>query len=97
MAQITMMGARVLIEFVTESSQLGIQLPEGYSDERKGRVVSVGNGRRDKHGIRHPIEGIKVGDVVLLPNGLGAGARQVEHEGKTYWSILSDELLGVLE
>ena len=94
---IQMLGNRVLVEFLTESSQLGIQLPDGYSDERKGRVVAVGNGRRDKNGVRHPIEGINVGDIVLLPNGLGAGARPIEMEGKKYWSILSDELLGVLE
>jgi co-chaperonin GroES (HSP10) len=92
-----MLGNRVLVEFLEEEKQLGIALPDGYSDERKGRVVSVGNGRRDKKGKRHPIEGINVGDVVLLPNGLGPGARQIDHEGKMYWSIISDELLGVLE
>src|SRR5262245_34269347 len=95
---IQMLGNRVLVEFLTEATQLGIQLQEGYSDERKGKVIAVGNGRRAKKtGSRYPIEGINVGDVVLLPNGLGPGARAIEMDGKTYWSILSDELLGVLE
>ena len=93
-----MMGNRVLIELLQEEKLCGIRLPEQYaSDERKGTVVSLGNGRRDKKGVRHPIEGISIGDTVLLPMGLGSGARAIEMDGKTYWSILSDELLGVLE
>jgi co-chaperonin GroES (HSP10) len=94
---IQMMGNRVLVELVEEKMQLGMHLPDGYSDERKGKVVALGNGRKLKNGRRVPIEGINIGDVVLLPNGLGPGARAIDMDGKTYWSIVSDELLGVLE
>ena len=91
------MGNRVLVELLTEDKLLGIHLPEQYSsDERKGTVVALGNGRKLRNGKRVPIEGINVGDTVLLPLGLGPGSRGLEIEGREYFSVLADELLGVL-
>ena len=98
---IRMMGNRVLVELEEQKIQLGLHLPEGYSDERKGTVIAIGNGRRIKKGPRKgerlPIECVKVGDTVLLPLGLGPGSRPIDLDGKKYFSVIVEDLLGILE
>lgn len=92
------LGARVLIELEEEKMITGIHLPDGYSQQRIGKVLAVGNGRMNKKtGKRTPIAEIKVGDRVLLPHGLGPGSRLVDYESKKVWSMIADEILGVLE
>ena len=96
-----MMGNRVLVQMIRDTTQLGIALPDNYMDERKGVVVAVGNGRRIKKGPnkwqRIPIESVKVGDIVLLPMGLGPGSRVIDVDDKKYFSVILDDLLGILE
>jgi chaperonin GroES len=95
---IQMMGNRVLVEVLEEEKLCGIQLPEAYaSDQRKGVVVAVGNGRKLQNGRRIPIEGINVGDIVLLPLGMGPGSRTIDLDGRKYFSVIVEDLLGVLE
>jgi len=99
MNEITMMGNRVLVETVEEVMSSGIAIPETYQrDSRIGRVLAVGNGRRDKKtGKRIPIMTVKVGDKVLLPYALGPGSRPILIDGKQCYSIILEELLAVME
>ena len=93
------LGNRVLVETVEEVMTTGIVIPETYQREsRIGIVKAVGNGRRHKKtGERIPITTVKVGDKVLLPQALGPGSRAVLIDGKQCYSIILEELLGVMQ
>ena len=92
------LGNRIFVETVEEVMSSGIAIPETYQREsRIGIVKAVGNGRRNKKGERIPITTVKVGDKVLLPYALGPGSRGILIDGKRCYSIILEELLGVME
>ena len=93
------LGNRIFVKTVEEVMSSGITIPETYQREsRIGIVKAVGNGRRHpKTGERIPITSVKVGDKVLLPQALGPGSRDILIDGKRCYSIILEELLGVME
>src|SRR6266699_2658488 len=94
------LGNRIFVKQLEEVElSSGIVLPETYNrDSRIGIVLAVGNGRRNKKtGQRVPITTVKVGDKVLLPHALGPGSRPILIDGKKCFSIILEELLGVME
>ena len=93
------LGNRIFVEQLEEVElSSGIVLPETYNrDSRIGIVRAVGNGRRNKSGQRVPITTVKIGDKVLLPHALGPGSRPILIDGRQCFSIILEELLGVME
>jgi chaperonin GroES len=78
-----MLGDRVLIEQDKgeEKTKSGIIIPDTAKEKpQKGKVVSVGPGKRDDSGKLIPTE-LKVGDTVLY--GKYAGT-EVKLDGKDY-------------
>lgn len=94
----TPMGNRIFVEPILQVLGSGLILPEDYAQHsRVGIVRAVGNGRRSREtGKRVPITSVKIDDRVLLPYNLGPGSRPIMLDGRECFSIILEELLGVL-
>lgn len=88
---------RVFLEAIEEDrvTKSGILLPDTAEKERpiKGRVVAVGNGKRNDKGEVSPMS-VKVGDMVLFKK---YGPDEVEFEGKKYLVAEESDILAILE
>ena len=73
----------------------GIVLPDSAEKERpvKGRVVAVGEGKRNDRGDIMRMS-VKVGDVVLFKK---YGPDEIELEGKKYLVAEEGDILAILE
>ena len=78
-----------------EQTKSGILLPGTAEKERpeQGKVVAVGQGRKNDEGKVIPVE-VKVGDVVLFTK---YGPSEVKVEDKEYLIAKEDDILGILE
>ncbi|XP_073146827.1 10 kDa chaperonin, mitochondrial-like [Henckelia pumila] len=85
---------RVLVEKLLPPSKTpgGVLLPEKSSKLNSGKVVSVGQGLRDKVGNLIPVS-VKEGDTVLLPE---YGGTQVKLGEKEYHLYRDEDILGIL-
>jgi len=82
----------ILIEPLEEETKLpsGIVIPDTAKEKpQKGKVLAVGQGKRDEKGDRIPLE-IKVDDVVLFKKW---GGTEVKIEGKELLLVQEDDIL----
>jgi chaperonin GroES len=73
----------------------GIVLPETAEKEKpiKGKVLSVGPGKRNEKGEVIPMS-VKIGDMVLFKK---YGPDEIEIEGKKYLVGDEDDILAIIE
>lgn len=88
---------RVLVKRAEEAEQkssAGIIIPDTAKEKpQRGKVVSVGEGKKDDSGKRIPMD-VKVGDEILF--GKYAGT-EVKLDGEEYLIMHETDILGVLE
>jgi chaperonin GroES len=87
---------KVLIERVeaVSATKGGIIIPDNVKEKpAQGKVLAVGEGRRDQNGNRIPID-LKEGDVVIF--GKYAGI-EVKLNEETYFIMAESEILMKLE
>lgn len=90
------LGALVLLKEIKEeekTTKSGFILTQTstMSDLKKGEIVALGLGDRDKDGNYHPIP-LNIGDIVLYNDGQ---ATQVADEGENFQFINWNHLFGV--
>ena len=88
---------RILVKRNEESDQKsvgGIIIPDTAKEKpQRGRVVSVGEGKRDEAGKRIALD-VKVGDEVLFGKYSG---NEVKIDGEEFLIMHESDILGVLE
>ena len=87
---------RVLVERIEAESKTagGIIIPDTAKDKpSEGKVVAVGEGARDDHGKRIPLD-VKKGDRVLFKKW---GADEVKFDGKELIILKESDILAVIE
>ncbi len=89
------LGDRVLVEREESEERTagGIVLPDKARDKSKrGKVLSVGNGKLNKDGKRIPPT-VKLGDLVLFS---GYSGEEIKFDGKEVLLIREDDILAVI-
>jgi chaperonin GroES len=78
-----------------KTTKSGIVIPDSAEKERptRGKVVAVGEGKRNEKGEITPMS-VKVGDTVLFKK---YGPDEVELEGKKYLVGDEDDILAIIE
>jgi co-chaperonin GroES (HSP10) len=84
----------VLLEIVEESTRSGFAIPDQYKERNFGIIRAIGSGKETKKGVTVPIS-LHLGDKVIISDS--GGRREIVLEGKSYWLIDSDNLLGIME
>lgn len=76
-------------------TKTGIVLPDSAEKEKpiKGKVIAVGNGKRNERGEIAPMS-VKVGDLVLFKK---YGPDELEIDGKKYLVGSEDDILAIVE
>ena len=100
MIKIKPLGDRVLLEPLSKEelegkSKLGIIIPDTAEKERpeQGRVVAVGDGRRDENGKLIPV-GLKKGQRVLFSK---YGPSEIKVDGHEYLIAKEEDILAIIE
>ena len=100
MIKIKPLGDRVLLEPLSkdeleDKSKLGIIIPDTAEKERpeQGRVVAVGDGRRDENGKLIPV-GLKKGQRVLFSK---YGPSEIKVDGHEYLIAKEEDVLAIIE
>ncbi len=85
----------ILVERVEEEMKKGgIIIPDTAKEKpQQGKVIAVGDGRRDDKGNKIPME-VKKGDMILFGKYAGNEIKLVEKE---YLIIREDDVLGIIE
>lgn len=85
----------ILVERIEEEVKKGgIIIPDTAKEKpQQGKVIAVGDGRKDDKGNRIPLD-VKKGDTILF--GKYAGT-EVKIEDKEYLIIREDDVLGIIE
>ncbi|MEO0095501.1 MAG: co-chaperone GroES [candidate division WOR-3 bacterium] len=85
----------ILVERIEEEVKKGgIIIPDTAKEKpQQGKVIEVGDGRRDEKGNRIPMD-VKKGDIILF--GKYAGS-EVKIEDKEYLIIREDDVLGIIQ
>jgi len=87
---------RVLVKRAEEAEQkssAGIIIPDTAKEKpQRGRVIAVGEGKKDENGKRIPLD-VKEGDEVLF--GKYAGT-EVKIDGEEFLIMHESDILGVL-
>ncbi len=77
-----------------EKTPGGIVIPDNAKEKpQRGRVVAVGDGRRDDHGVRIPVD-VREGDVVLFAKYSGS---EVKLGGIDHLIVVESEILAIVE
>jgi chaperonin GroES len=87
---------KVLVERVEAESKTagGIVLPDTAKEKpQKGKVVSVGEGKRLDDGTRREVQ-VKKGDLVLFTSYAGT---EIKVEGKEYLIMDESDIMAVIE
>lgn len=72
----------------------GIIIPDTAKEKsQEGKVVAVGSGRKDKHGVRIPI-GVRTGQQVLF--GKYAGT-EIKIDDVEHLIMREDDIIGIIE
>lgn len=72
----------------------GIIIPDTAKEKpQQGKVIAVGEGRRDNEGNKIPLE-VKKGDIILFGKYSGNEIKIVDKE---YLIIREDDVLGIIE
>jgi chaperonin GroES len=87
---------RVLVEPLEEAEvkKGGIIIPDTAKEKpQEGKVIAVGQGKRDKDGKIIPME-VKKGDKVLMPK---YGGSEVKLDDKEYKIISEEDIVAIIE
>jgi len=90
------LGDRVLVEPLEEEEVVkgGILIPDSAKEKpQEAKVVAVGPGKRDDDGKLVPIEGVKVGDIVLTSK---YGGTEVKYDDKEYKILNVSDILAIV-
>ena len=97
MSNIKPLSDHVFIEPVDDETKTesGIVIPDTADKEKpmKGKVVAVGEGRRDEDGKLIPMS-VKIGDIVLFKK---YGPDEIEVYGKKYLVGEETDILAIIE
>ncbi|OGY58729.1 MAG: co-chaperone GroES [Candidatus Colwellbacteria bacterium RIFCSPHIGHO2_02_FULL_45_17] len=97
MSNIKPLSDHVFIEPVDDETKTesGIVIPDTADKEKpmKGKVVAVGEGRRDEDGKLIPMS-VKIGDIVLFKK---YGPDEIEVDGKKYLVGEETDILAIIE
>ncbi|MFH0806461.1 MAG: co-chaperone GroES [Candidatus Brennerbacteria bacterium] len=90
----------VLVEAVADDAKTtksGIVLPDTADKKKqvKGTVVAVGSGKLSEKGERLPLS-VKVGDSILFKEPWSED-HKFEEEGKKFFLVDEDDILGIIE
>ncbi len=85
----------ILVERIEEEVKKGgIIIPDTAKEKpQQGKVIEVGDGRRDEKGNRIAMD-VKKGDIILF--GKYAGS-EVKIEDKEYLIIREEDVLGIIQ
>ncbi|HEC79574.1 MAG TPA: co-chaperone GroES [candidate division WOR-3 bacterium] len=85
----------ILVERVEEEVKKGgIIIPDTAKEKpQQGKVIAVGDGRRDDKGNKIPLD-VKKGDTILFGKYAGTEVKIVDKE---YLIIREDDVLGIVE
>jgi chaperonin GroES len=96
MAKLRPLGDKVLVKRVEAESKTksGIVLPDTAKEKpKRGKVLSVGDGRRLDNGERAPFS-IKKGDEVIFTSYAGS---EIKIDGEELIIMSEDDILAVVE
>jgi chaperonin GroES len=95
--QIRPLGDRVLVEPIEQEETIAggmLVLPETAKEKpQQGKVLAVGEGRRDDNGKRIDMD-VKSGDTVLFAKYAGT---EIKLEGKKLLIMKEADLLGIVQ
>ena len=85
----------ILVERVEEEMKKGgIIIPDTAKEKpQQGKVIAVGDGRRDEKGNKIPLD-VKKGNIILFGKYAGTEIKLME---KDYLIIREDDVLGIVE
>ena len=85
----------ILVERVEEEMKKGgIIIPDTAKEKpQQGKVIAVGDGRRDEKGNKIPLD-VKKGNIILFGKYAGTEIRLMD---KDYLIIREDDVLGIVE
>ena len=88
------LGDHVLLERLeAKMTKAGIVIPDTAKEtSQQAKVVAVGKGKLNEHGVRIPAE-VKTGDIVLVRRYAGT---EIEIEGKEFVVVTEADILGTL-
>jgi chaperonin GroES len=90
------LGDRVLVEPIeeTEVKKGGIIIPDSAKEKpQQGKVIAVGDGKRDDDGKLIAMN-VKKGDRVLMPK---YGGTEIKIDDKDYQIVREDDILAIIE
>jgi chaperonin GroES len=95
--QIRPLGDRVLVETIEQEETIAggmLVLPETAKEKpQQGKVLAVGEGRRDDNGKRIDMD-VKAGDTVLFAKYAGT---EIKLEGKKLLIMKEADILGIVQ
>ncbi len=85
----------ILVERIEEEMKKGsIIIPDTAKEKpQQGKVIAVGDGRKDEKGNKIPMD-VKKGDMILFGKYAGNEIKLVDKE---YLIIREDDVLGIIE
>jgi chaperonin GroES len=85
----------ILVERIEEEIKKGgIIIPDTAKEKpQQGKIIAVGDGRRDEKGNKIPLA-VKKGDLILFGKYSGSEIKLAEKE---YLIIREDDILGIIE
>ena len=96
MTKIRPLHDRILVKRIDEEAKTkgGLIIPDTAKEKpMEGKVLAVGNGRVDEHGVVHPLD-VQKGDRVLFGKYSGS---EIRVAGDEHLIIREDDVLAVLE
>lgn len=90
------LGDRVLVKPAPkeEKTSSGLYISSGAQEKpQRGKVVAVGEGKRDQDGNRIPVD-VKAGDEVFYGK---FGGNEVKVDGEDYLLLRADDIYAVIE
>jgi chaperonin GroES len=85
----------ILVERIErEAKKGGIIIPDTVKEKpQEGKIIAVGDGRRDEKGNKIPLV-VKKGDIILFGKYSG---NEIKLDDKEYLIIREDDILGIIE
>ena len=90
------LGDRVLVKPAPkeEKTSSGLYISSGAQEKpQRGKVVAVGEGKRDQDGNRIPVD-VKAGDEVFYGK---FGGNEVKVDGEDYLLMRADDIYAIVE
>ncbi len=85
----------ILVERIEEETKKGsIIIPDTAKEKpQQGKVIAVGDGRRDEKGTRIPMD-VKKGDIILFGKYSG---NEIKINDTEYLIVREEDVLGIIE